>query len=86
MKLLQISHLGKKYTDETKGKEANIKMIQEFDEEFKKIHSSSKCSELLNCDLKTKEGQQYFAYNKLSETVCERCVMNAVELIDKLKS
>ena len=76
----------KKYSGAEKGKEESVRMIQQFNKEFEKIHGSNKCHELLNCDLKTAEGQHYFASHKLSEKVCEKCVAAAVEIIEKLKS
>ncbi|MCB2207745.1 MAG: C-GCAxxG-C-C family protein [Bacteroidetes bacterium] len=76
----------KKYTEPEKGKEESIRMIQQFNEAFKDSNAATKCSELLNCDLKTAVGQHYFTSNKLSEKVCEKCVASAIEIVEKLKS
>ncbi|MEE4260276.1 MAG: C-GCAxxG-C-C family protein [Bacteroidales bacterium] len=75
----------KKYTDQARGREESIHMIQDFNEQFVELHASTKCRDLLKCDLKTTAGQHYFATNKLSEKVCEKCVANAVEIIENLK-
>lgn len=75
----------KKYTKAEKGKEESVRMIQQFNKEFEKIHGSNKCHELLNCDLKKAEGQRYFVSGKLSEKVCEKCVAGAVEILEELK-
>ena len=74
-----------KYKDVAKGKEASIKMIQDFNDQFENLHASTKCHDLLKCDLKTVEGQKHFNSNNLSEKICEKCVANAVEIIESLK-
>lgn len=64
--------------------EKTIGKIQEFTHRFKEKHSVTTCRELLNCDLKTDEGQQYFSDNSLHDTVCSKCVSNAVEILEEL--
>ena len=73
-----------KYKNVAEGKEASIKMIQNFSKKFEKEHGTLKCSVLLKCDLNTKEGQNYFSNNQLGEKICEKCVANSVEILDTL--
>lgn len=77
-------HNSQKYADNEKAREETIDMIQNFDENFKRLHGSSKCKELLKCDLKTEFGRAYFTENKLSENVCEKCVQNAVGILQEM--
>ena len=73
-----------KYTDNKDRKEATYSMIQKFSDKFKSIHGSTDCKSLLNCDLKTEEGQQYMKENKLIERVCEKCISDSIEIIEEL--
>jgi len=73
-----------KQKDGDKRKEKTNNMIQAFSEKFKAIHGTTDCKTLINCDLKTDEGQKYLKDNKLSEKVCEKCVQNAVTIIEEL--
>ena len=75
-----------KYKNVAEGKEASIKMIQDFNEQFVKLHASNKCRDILKCDLKTIEGQKYYISNKLPEKVCEKCIASAVEIIEKMRT
>lgn len=71
-----------KYVDNATRKEKTIAMVQDFDREFKKLHKTSNCGELLGCDLKTDDGQKIYADNNLKETVCCKCVTNAVSILE----
>ncbi len=68
--------------DESKEKVNNL--IQEFTKRFKERHQFTNCRELLNCDLKTEEGQLYFEQHNLQERVCSKCVGNAVSILEDL--
>jgi C_GCAxxG_C_C family probable redox protein len=58
--------------------------IQEFFRRFREKNGTTECRDLLNCDLKTPEGQKVFHDNKLSVTVCEKCVRDAADLLDEM--
>jgi len=73
-----------KYTHDDEAKEKTVEMIQDFNKKFTALHASMDCKTLLNCDLKTEEGQKYLTDNKLSEKVCEKCVQNAVTITEEL--
>ena len=73
-----------KHIDTDKRKENTNNMIQFFNKKFTAIHGTTDCKSLLNCDLKTAAGQEYLKENKLTEKVCEKCVQNAVEILEEL--
>jgi len=73
-----------RYTNLKDKKEETYSMIQKFSNKFKSIHGTIECKSLLNCDLKTEEGQNYFKENRLSEMVCEKCILDSIRIIDEL--
>ncbi len=74
----------KKYMDNKERKESSYAMIQKFDEKFKSIHGATECKMLINCDLRTEEGVKYFADNNIHEKVCEKCITDAIEIVQEL--
>jgi C_GCAxxG_C_C family probable redox protein len=72
------------YPDNQERKAKTYIMVQAFDREFRKIHSAIRCGELLKIDLKTPEGQQLFHSNHLDEVVCEKCIVSAIAITEKL--
>jgi C_GCAxxG_C_C family probable redox protein len=73
-----------RFTDNQDKKEKTYSMIQKFSQKFRTIHGSIHCSTLLNCDLKTNEGQAYMKENKLVEKVCEKCISTSIGLLEEL--
>jgi C_GCAxxG_C_C family probable redox protein len=57
-------------------------MIQKFHDSFIKKNGTTNCKELLNCDLKTEEGQNYFKTENLKKNVCEACIRDSIKLIN----
>jgi C_GCAxxG_C_C family probable redox protein len=74
----------KKFTDNKDRKENTYAMIQRFNDNFKSIHGVTDCKSLINCDLRTEEGRRYLAENNLHEKVCEKCISDAVGIVDEL--
>ena len=72
------------YKDNLDRKNHSYAMIQQFDQRFKSIHQTTQCSELLQCDLRSPEGHAYAVENKLFGKVCEKCISNAVQIIEEL--
>jgi hypothetical protein len=58
-------------------------MVQAFNKRFIEKHKTTDCSGLLNCDLKTEQGQQYFQNNLLLEKVCKVCISDSIQLINE---
>lgn len=73
-----------RFTDNQDNKAKTYSMIQKFSQKFQTIHGSIHCSSLLNCDLKTNEGQAYLKENKLVEKVCEKCISTSIGLLEEL--
>jgi C_GCAxxG_C_C family probable redox protein len=77
-------HTCKKLTDIKQRKEVTYAGIQEFSEKFKAIHGTMNCKSLINCDLRTEEGHRYLKEHNLSKTVCEKCITDAVRIIEEI--
>ena len=56
-------------------------MVQKYHDKFVKLHGTTECKSLVNCDLTTEEGQKYFKQENLKENVCKKCVKDSVNLI-----
>ncbi len=65
-------------------KEETYSMVREFNNKFKSLHGTTKCRELLNCDISTEEGRSYVRENNLPEKVCSKCISDAVKIIGEL--
>ena len=73
-----------RFPDNRDKKEVTYSMIQKFSQKFQSIHGTLHCSSLLNCDLKTDEGQAYMKENKLAERVCEKCISTSIGILEEL--
>ncbi len=73
-----------RFTDNKDKKEETYAMIQKFSSKFQSIHGTIHCRSLLNCDLKTEEGQAYMKENKLVEKVCEKCISTSIGILEEL--
>lgn len=74
----------KKFNDNKERKSNTYAMIQRFSHKFKAIHGVTDCRTLMNCDLNTEEGLRYVAENNIHEKVCEKCIKDAVKIVDEL--
>jgi C_GCAxxG_C_C family probable redox protein len=74
----------KKFADNKDRKEKTYAMIQRFSSKFKSFHGVMDCKTLMNADLNTEEGRKYVADNNLHEKVCERCIADAIVIVDEL--
>jgi len=72
------------YPDNKEIKEASYTMIQDFSRKFTTVYGTTNCGSLINCDLKTGEGQLYFRNHNLHEEVCEKCISTSVKIIEDL--
>jgi C_GCAxxG_C_C family probable redox protein len=76
----------RKYSENKERKERTYAQVQEYSRQFSAIHGTLNCKTLINCDLRTPEGQKYFHDNNLHEAVCEQCIADSITVIDKLIS
>ena len=74
----------RKFTDNKERKEATYGMVQKFNNKFKQIHGTLDCSSLLNCDLKTEEGNRFAKENNLFGTVCEKCISDSIGILEEI--
>lgn len=77
-------HNCKKFSDNKDRKAASNEMIQRFSEKFVEANGSTDCLSLLKCEIKSEEGQQKAKENHLFVTVCEKCITDSIEIINKL--
>lgn len=77
-------HTCGKLMDNKARKEKTYSIIQEFSKRFMAVHGTMDCKTLLNCDLKTEAGHQFFKDNNLSQLVCEKCIANSIRILDEL--
>jgi C_GCAxxG_C_C family probable redox protein len=65
-------------------KERVYHVISLFTSKFKEKYRSVKCRDLLNCDLNTDEGQQFYEEHELHQKVCMSCVCDATAYLEEL--
>ncbi len=59
--------------------------VREFNRIFTERNGTDQCSELLGEDLNTPEGKEIIARKGLSQKVCEKCIRDAIEIIEILE-
>ena len=60
--------------------------VKELNREFVKEFGTTRCKDLIGCDLNTSEGSAEFMDKKIKETVCVNCVKRAVQIVESLIS
>ena len=83
-----IMIIGLAYTNITEDNATNKERVYyitgQFIKRFKEKYGTIKCSELLNCDLNTIEGQLYYEKNNLQQNICRHCVEEVTRLLEDL--
>lgn len=74
----------KLHLDNLSRKNQSYALIQQFDQKFRSIHQTTQCCELLKCDLRSEEGHTFAVENKLFEKVCEKCITDAIGIVEEL--
>lgn len=64
--------------------EKTYSLVKQLVAEFKKLNFTTKCADLVRCDLNTDEGQKYFVKNELMEKVCAKCIKDSVNILNKI--
>lgn len=72
------------YPDNDVSKDESYTMIQKFSEKFISMNGSIDCKSLLKCEIKSAEGRKWAKENKIFETVCEKCIVDSVKIIEEL--
>lgn len=84
-----ILAIGAKYgrgeNGDPSAREVTYAKTKELMDQFKAIHGTCLCRELLNgCDLTTEEGRKSFQQNSFHAKVCKPCVQSAVEIVESI--
>jgi C_GCAxxG_C_C family probable redox protein len=58
--------------------------VKEFNRIFTERNGTDQCSELLGENLNTTEGKENIARKGLSQKVCEKCIRDAIDIIETL--
>jgi C_GCAxxG_C_C family probable redox protein len=74
----------KRHTDNKTRKEETYKLVHEFRRKFKQLNGTTDCTDLLQIDLKTEEGNRIAKEKNLFGTVCEKCISDSVRIIEEL--
>jgi len=74
----------KKYVENKDRKDKTYPMVLDFNRKFIEIHHTNTCKGLLGCDLNTDEGQQYAKDHNVHGTICEKCITDAVGILEEM--
>lgn len=77
---------GKVQPDDNAARERTYQKVRELVDQFRRIHGSINCRELLGCNLNTEEGQRYAREHNLFDLRCEQYVRDAATLVEPLLS
>lgn len=77
-------HYSTKFTDNKERKEASYSAIQKFTKRFEALNGTINCRKLLNADLRTEEGKRLIKEQNLHQTICEKCITDAVGIVDEM--
>jgi hypothetical protein len=67
---------------DTASKEDTYARVREFVGNFREIHGTISCHELLRCDLNTPEGMATYTEKDLGTVVCTECIRTACLLLE----
>jgi C_GCAxxG_C_C family probable redox protein len=69
-------------TDPAQARGPLYERIQQFVAEFRRRNGALTCRELTGCNLQTPEGQAEFKARDLHQTLCQKLVASAAELLE----
>ena len=65
-------------------KEKSYQIVRDFTNRFQEIFGSVICRELLNCEINTTEGMEYYEQNNFFEKKCLQYVKTSVKILEDL--
>ena len=65
-------------------KSASYGAVKELTRAFVAEYNTTKCRDLIGCDLNTPEGETKFKEEKIMENTCAPCVEKAVQIVEEL--
>lgn len=75
---------GKVKADDKIAKAKTYKLVQEFSQRFNQKFGSTKCKDLLGCDLSTEEGNKIAREKGLFKTICPVLIQQGVEILEEI--
>ncbi len=63
-------------------KERTYAQVNDFSREFRQLHGSLLCRDILGCDISTVEGRRQVEEKRLSAVVCLPCVQDACRILE----
>lgn len=57
--------------------------VMKFEKLFKEIHETTSCKDLIKVDLLTDEGNKEFKDKNLKKDVCEKCICDSLDILEK---
>jgi hypothetical protein len=67
-------------------KDLTLRRTKEFLARFRGEFGTTKCKDLLGCDLNTEEGRAYHKERNQRELVCMKCVTRAAAIVEEMKA
>jgi C_GCAxxG_C_C family probable redox protein len=77
-------YCGNRYSDNQERTAEAYRLIKEFDSEFKKLHETTNCMELIGYELDSPEDHDMAVENNVFERVCEKCINDSIDILHKL--
>ena len=65
-------------------KEGSYASVKELSNQFTAQFGTTKCMDLIGCDLNTPEGSARFKEEEIMQKVCADCVQKAVEIVESI--
>jgi C_GCAxxG_C_C family probable redox protein len=77
---------GKYREDDELARKKTYDAVIQFAEEFKRMNNTINCWELLGYDLNNENDRKIITEKNLSGTICEKCVGDAITILEKIFS
>ena len=77
-------YCGNKYPLNAERTETAYSLIKEFDSDFRKLHGTTICRELVKHDLDSPEEHARAREENVSALVCEKCISDSVSILCRL--
>ncbi|MFX1377466.1 MAG: C-GCAxxG-C-C family protein [Promethearchaeota archaeon] len=75
---------GRGLNDDKEAREKTYEIIREFSKRFQEIHGSIICKELLDCDINTPEGREFYDRNDFFEKKCFQYVKDSAKILEQI--
>ncbi len=77
-------YCGNRYPDNHERTDAAYELIRKFDSDFKKLHGTTNCMELLGYELDSSEDHDRAVANNAFENVCEKCIRDSIDILSRI--